>query len=456
MLSRRQIHSINYITMSVKSYLLLTLNLLLAAAACKQNIQDDKPFIIELYKSRDFREIDSMFEILSESVDQLHLKTTFVDTQGVWYHVFSEGYASRDHCLTTKIGYEDNLGLDQLKVYDHRTLKSYYIDNQDFSPPAPPRTLPQLIPNLAHTLNYIPYLTGFQLKQLLILNKSSQLPSYLLDQFYKTLDLPRGISQTHIQTQMQHGFQITYSSHYGYSECLLTLLKMKSTFPNQNHALAYARRITKAGYYEQKEIEPLEPVGQWQFVYRIFIKSSSKNIEKTYYLLGTKNNPYICFLEIKDYEDNILDTFDKQKNIRHYSRFAETFYYLPSRLPNNQTFYAFQLSTLENFNSKPQLYLNGGVKSQAYFFDSFDNKRWSGKLYKFYTPANARHIYENWFPKGEAVQYKTQWAGKFKVRNRTQGFIAYRIRDYVFILNASNPTSISKQTWQTRAEAWQF
>lgn len=439
-----------------RSYLSVIFGLSLYLTACKQEVQDSKPFMIELYKSRSFAEIDSMFEVLAEDIDRLHLKTTFIDTQGVWYHIFTDGYQSRERCLSHKIGYEDQLGLNQLKVYDHRALKTYYIANENFQAPSPLLILPQLAPDLKKTLNYTPYLKGFEINRLLFLNKPPDLSHYFLKQFYKTLDLPRGISKLRIQTMLEHGFHINYTSHYGYTDCLVTLLKLKSTDRTENRALKFARQIITAGYYEIKELKRLKPIGQWQSVYEVFIASSSKNIKKTYYILGEANNEYVCFLEVKDYTENILDILDELKNITCYSRFTDTFYYLPVQLKNGQSCYAFELLYLENFKQKRQLYLNGGLESKAYFFDKSKNKVWQGKLYKFYVPANARHVYKNWFRKGETITYKAQWNGKFDPKNRLRNFLAYRIRDYIFILNSSNASAISKQTWQEWAEAWQL
>ena len=437
----------------------MIINGLLSLTAChQQSTNNAKPYIIELYKSRSFYEVDSMVDIFEDeyNLDDMDLKTTSIDTQGIWHHIFSKAYSSRQQCLSAKISYEDQLGSNELKVYDRRNLEDNYIDNQDFSISYSGLILPQIVPGFRTTLNYIPYLRGFNLDRLLLLYSPSDLPIYLLKKFFKSLDLPRGITKQQIENISRHIVHMNYTSAYGYSECLLTLLKLKT--PQMNLALTFARQIVKAGYYEQKTIEQVEKVTQWQYAYKVSIGSVLKNIKKTYYIFSDKANKYLCLLEIKDYNDNILETFEATKNIKHYRRFRDMVYLLPPKLDDKQVFYAFELAYLKAFKKKEKLYLNGTLQSQSYFFDQIKSKIWRSTLHKFYVPANARHMYDTWFKntKGKTIRYKSHWPGKINLQSNGQNFIAYRIHDYILIMSSSNPSTIAAETWQKWAEVWQL
>ncbi len=455
----------------VAFFSLLFFFLFLSACKQKKTLKKAKPFILELYKSRSFYEADSIYRTLKNKIISPILLTTRIDTQGIWHHVFSEGYKSFETCLGAKIGYEDKFGFKELLIHDYRTLKAYQIKTDTFSTQQRLTSQPQLFSGLDSTLNHIPYIKNYNLDKVLLFKNFSTLNNRFYRKTLKNIDLPRGIYKHTIQKIIDHGLHIHYFDELKNKKWVLTVFKIKKG-QDYDLALYFSKKILQAGYYEEKHIDTLESSNKWikkfDHAYKVYIKSNLKKIDKYYYIFS--NSTYLIFLEEKNKNHSQINTLiSKNKNINDYKRFRDSFYVLPLYLEKNMDFCRFEFEKIRGLKDMKSLYLNGSLKSQVYFYDVNAKKLWQNTTYKFYVPANARHIYEAWYSdkKAKPVEYrqesakehnsKVSWSGlAFETKRKDRLVLVYRIEDHIFTL--ANPYNLDydQKTWLKKAETWQF
>ena len=308
------------------------------------------------------------------------------------------------------------------------------------------------------------------------------------------LDLPRGISRRDLLEATDCFAEVVYHDNlYGDKVTVdIGILRQQETvahkasilsIPNesrqQEFANNYADQILNTGEYPSEKKEEIEIKAATLLKgYKVTI-SLWNNQLRTYLVLVDENLKYIIFSQSTDKTEEelaeILQGVGKGEGLLNYGEFYNTFYTLPDKMPDNETFIAFSLSRLGNSyarnksNTRWANEMVGHWQASGYFRNNRKGN-WSYSLFDLLTEKEQNYIYKTLYWKEQSKNKQTiKLLGtngihvtskkfnlkKFKTIHSTLE-INFGLGRYVCAIDNSEKSWLSKKDMLERAEALQL
>jgi len=389
-------------------------------------ISSSNPFAIEIKRERSFFQAEKIKNRLRDQGLPTYIMALEDSMQsGQWYSIMAEATVDTTAIDSITQYLKARFNLDSLFTVDFRDSTNTFVDTDTLKIAEKKRiheSIP-LIPASARSIIYhFPNTDFFYIKDFKLVNflADSVFQGEWYDSITNHVDLPRGLSLRFLPNIADAWGEVIYIDNLYGDQVTIDILHLRpemAFLPDSAQSQADSIHFRVAAFLGQKILDtgkyPVEQKYKMSIRekdplrgYRIIIEPQT-NHQLTYIILvdANKEFAYFCQSAKKSLTEliSILELINQGEGIDEYDEFHNTFFIMPSILPEEDNFVSFQLSKLDWSYAKSKnntlwsKQMVGHWSSKTWYANATDKSIWTSSLFDLLTPEKLKLIYHKYY-----------------------------------------------------------
>jgi len=375
----------------------------------------DRPYALKISRERSYYQAHKV----SDRVNEMGLHSYVVeisdttDDSGNWFQVLYGAIPTKDSASQLQNYLAKNYHFKELEIVNYSHYDDAKLDIDSTELPELHRigsNMPDVPNEVFRLIKKFPDNNSLYISELSVVNSPENLNDITgVSTIYNLkLDLPRGISRKMLLQATNCFAEVTYRDNLFGDKVIIDIGELRKNVaekieqsddsaidPQKAIALEYAESVLNTGEYVTERMEEIE-IQSKNLLKGLKVSISLWNNQlKTYLILVDESLQYLIFSQSTDKSEKelteILEGIGKANGLLDYDEFYNTFYTMPDKLSDNESFTAFSLNRLEDSYAKNKAYarwakeMMGHWQASAYFF----NKTKGGWTYSIFDLLNA-------------------------------------------------------------------